>query len=951
MSSASSGGGRRQLLPMLLGVALACAGLQAAALAPPGQDSGSSEAGSYVVVLRDAPLAMSPVAGASKEGRLETTSDAATAYTDQLLQRQGEVLDQVQAEPDYQYTTVLNGFAVQLTGPELTTLQRRPEVLSITRDEPRQLLAQPPSAPAGPGLPATDVSPDLLGLRGAGGVWERLGGADQAGLGVVVGVLDTGLAWRNPSFSAVGMPAKPASFRGTCTSGEDPARWPTTACTNKVIGARHFVEGPRSEGVTLRSDESVSPLDVAGHGSHVAGTAAGRQTTARTFDGVNRSISGMAPMAHLAVYKVCWEAVGFGSGCYVQDSIAAIDQAVRDGVDVLNFSIGGDPSTYEDPVDLAFKGAAAAGVFVAAAGGNFNPNQPVAHTVPWMTTVAAAYHRSQDGAVPSVTSYSGRGPVDVPDAQQSVLKPDLGAPGEGVLAPYADGAGGAAQWEFLGGTSMAAPHVAGLAALQIQAKPAWSPMAVKSALMTSARRYATSSSNRAHVGGAGFVAARSMLDTPLVFDSRVADWDAFLANPSTGTRLNAPSVQIPRLTSSSPTAVTRTVTNVTGQQKTFTASTDSPATFPMRVTPSVLTIPAGGSATVTIQVSNTGAPVTSWQGGSVTWTSAGSPAVRIPVLGRGQVFAPKVGRLGGGNRYDTARLIAAQFPGGADTVYLASGLSFADALAGSPAAARGQVPSTLTSSGRPAPILLVGSDGIPPETRAALDALKPTSLVVLGGERAVPGTLVQQLRGEGYAVARVAGEDRYGTAAEIAKLSGSRVPLVYVASGADPSYPDALAGASAAARDDAPVLLTRPDRVPDSVVAALEQLQPARIVVLGGDAAVSGEVFRQLGADARLGGNDRWETAAAVAATFPRDPANVYVAYGRNWPDALAGSVLAGSQAAPVLITDTSSIPGPIAAQLERLSPQRLTILGGTKAVSTTVEDMLNVDYGRWVTE
>ncbi|MBA2694333.1 MAG: cell wall-binding repeat-containing protein, partial [Actinobacteria bacterium] len=912
----------------------------------------TAEDGSYVVVLRDAPLATGPTARATDQGRLDTTSESATAYTDRLLEQQDQVLSEVAADPTYHYTTALNGFAVPLTAAEVSALRQRPDVRSVTLDEPRQLLSDPASASAGPQLPATDIGPGLLGLSGPGGAWAQLGGADRAGRGVVVGILDTGISWRNPSFSATGMPGKPAGFTGACDSGQDAAGWPARACTAKIVSARYFVQGLRSAGAELARYESVSPLDVNGHGSHVSSTAAGRQTSAKGFDGRSASISGMAPMAHVAAYKVCWETVNpWEGGCYMQDSIAAVDRAVRDGVDVLNFSISGDPYGYDDPVDEAFKNAAAAGVFVAAAGGNSGSD--VEHTVPWLTTVAAAVHRSSDGAVPSIAGFSARGPVNAAGnpGLQTILKPDLGAPGVEVFAAVEDSEDDKPQWDRISGTSMASPHVAGLAALQMQAHPAWSPMAVKSSLMTSTRRYATRGSNNPHVGGAGFVAAKGMLATPLVFDSGLADWNAFVTKPSTGTRLNQPSVHVPQLPATAPTTVTRTVTNVSGQARTFRAAADSPSTFPMRVRPSVLTIPAGGSAQVSIQMANTGAAAGAWQKGAVTWTTSGLPAVRIPVLGRGQVFAPKVGRLGGANRFDTARLISAQFPGGADTVYLASGLSFADALAGSPAAARGQVPSTLTSSGRPAPVLLVGPDGIPTETRAALSSLKPRSIVALGGQRAVPEAILRGLRSQGYAVDRVAGEDRYDTAAKIALLSGSDVPLVYVASGADRSYPDALAGASAAARDDAPVLLTKQDRIPDSVRAALDELRPRRIVVLGGDGAVSDGVFRQLGADQRLGGTNRWETAAAVAATFGADPGNAYVAYGLNWPDALAGSVLAGSQSAPVLITGSTSIPAPVATQLNRLSPQRLTILGGTGVVSTTVADTLNRDYGRWIIE
>jgi putative cell wall-binding protein len=166
------------------------------------------------------------------------------------------------------------------------------------------------------------------------------------------------------------------------------------------------------------------------------------------------------------------------------------------------------------------------------------------------------------------------------------------------------------------------------------------------------------------------------------------------------------------------------------------------------------------------------------------------------------------------------------------------------------------------------------------------------------------------------------------------------VPVVYVASGAD--FPDALTGAAAAARDGGPVLLTRPDRVDPATAEALAHLQPERIVVLGGEAAVSASVFDEIGADQRLSGPTRFDTAAVVADTFTADPAHAYLAQARTWPDALAGSALAGAQGSPVLITEQASLPPTTRAALDRLSPQHLVLLGGPAAVSSAVEDTLN---------
>ena len=101
------------------------------------------------------------------------------------------------------------------------------------------------------------------------------------------------------------------------------------------------------------------------------------------------AISGIAPRARIAAYKACW-GQGDAGGCFNADTVAAIDQAVADGVDVINFSISGSTTNFRDPVEIAFLFAADAGVFVAASAGNNGPESgTVAHPGPWLTTVAA----------------------------------------------------------------------------------------------------------------------------------------------------------------------------------------------------------------------------------------------------------------------------------------------------------------------------------------------------------------------------------------------------------------------------------------------------------------------------------------------------------------------------------------------------------------------------------
>lgn len=165
-------------------------------------------------------------------------------------------------------------------------------------------------------------------------------------------------------------------------------------------------------------------------------------------------------------------------------------------------------------------------------------------------------------------------------------------------------------------------------------------------------------------------------------------------------------------------------------------------------------------------------------------------------------------------------------------------------------------------------------------------------------------------------VVRLAGADRYATAAEIARQFPAGLPVLYVASGQN--FPDALAGAALAATRDAPVVLVRSGDIPSPTAQALGELAPERIVILGGTASVSAGVETQLRAYAtantpdevtRLQGADRYATAAAIARQFPSGVPVLYVASGQNFPDALAGAALAGLGGAPAVLVRTDDIP------------------------------------------
>lgn len=268
-----------------------------------------------------------------------------------------------------------------------------------------------------------------------------------------------------------------------------------------------------------------------------------------------------------------------------------------------------------------------------------------------------------------------------------------------------------------------------------------------------------------------------------------------------------------------------------------------------------------------------------------------------------------VRRTAGSGRYDTAARIVDDTFDSAETVYLATGENFPDALSGAAAAARVG-----------APVLLTHPTILPDATVQQLRELGPATVVVLGGTAAVGEGVVDQVRAAtGATVRRIAGRNRYDTAARTVAEVFDRADTVYLATGE--AFPDALSGAAAAARIDAPVLLTRPTSLPPETERRLRDLQPRRVVILGGGIAVRAPVVAALDAFVedvdRYSGPTRYHTAAnIVAAVFDQPPPVVYVATGRDFPDALAGAAAAAAAGAPVLLTEPGALPEPPTALL-----------------------------------
>ncbi|WP_283134309.1 S8 family serine peptidase [Rhizohabitans arisaemae] len=285
---------------------------------------------------------------------------------------------------------VLGGISLRLPGNKAAELLKLPGVAAVQEDSAER--------------PNTDSSAAFIG---ANTIYNQLGGSSSSGKGVIVGILDSGAWPEQAQFADPGnLPAPPAKADGTprtCDFGDNPLTPATDVfvCNNKVIGGQPFLDTYNIiVGGEVFPD---SARDSNGHGTHTATTSAGGPASGANPLGINRgNIHGIAPAAHVSIYKVC----GL-EGCYQSDSAAAVAQAIRDGVRVINFSISGGNDPYSDPVELAFLDAYAAGVFVAASAGNSGPGpNTVAHRSPWVTTVAAS---TQSRTFQSTITLAGAG--------------------------------------------------------------------------------------------------------------------------------------------------------------------------------------------------------------------------------------------------------------------------------------------------------------------------------------------------------------------------------------------------------------------------------------------------------------------------------------------------------------------------------------------------------------
>ena len=338
--------------------------------------------------------------------KVNPADPAVEAYSTHLKGQQRAALAKVKGgDPSYDYVYSFNGFAAELTPAQAAELQAQPDVVSVHPDEAVEA--------------DTSSTPSFLGLDGKDGLWGRLGGptggkkSPGAGEDIVIGVIDSGIWPEVGSFSdrdasnKLAYQGKPEGFRGTCASAETVGddSWDANLCNNKLVTAQYFnAAWGGNEGVAQELPwEFLSPRDYNGHGTHTASTAGGNHgvdVTGATDE--FGEISGIAPRARIASYKALWSVEdGSTATGYTSDMVAAIDKAVADGVDVINYSVSGSSTDFLEPTEVAFLNAAAAGIFVSASAGNDGPDaSTVAHPGPWLTTVAAGTHnRTTTGAV------------------------------------------------------------------------------------------------------------------------------------------------------------------------------------------------------------------------------------------------------------------------------------------------------------------------------------------------------------------------------------------------------------------------------------------------------------------------------------------------------------------------------------------------------------------------
>ena len=386
----------------------------------------SAAPSTFIVQMKAAPVAEFEGTRPEAGEKIDVASPAVSSYIAQLRASHDEAAAAVGATKSYDYAITVNGFSAKLTAGQVAALRARPDVAAVHPQKNYRL--------------DTNNTSEFLGLNQRGGPWRR----KITGENVVIAVLDGGIWPEHPCFED-----KPTNIRGDrgrkipygpapkgfTGGGENSCQFGNTEfnpqdapfeCNNKLLTARYYVDGfidPTAENQGLGVGECLSARDCGqfgDHGTNVAGTAACNGNTPAQQNGEDAGfIAGTAPRARIAHYKVCWSTATSPTGtCSNVDLVAAVEQAIADGVDVMNLSLGSDSPVLGDAFDLALLNATRAGIYVATSAGN-NGSGPATvgspATAPWVTAVGAM----QDPGV-EITAVEVKAPASIAGTLEAV---------------------------------------------------------------------------------------------------------------------------------------------------------------------------------------------------------------------------------------------------------------------------------------------------------------------------------------------------------------------------------------------------------------------------------------------------------------------------------------------------------------------------------------------------
>ncbi|ADY57266.1 Subtilisin [Syntrophobotulus glycolicus DSM 8271] len=664
-----------------------------------------------------------------------------------------------------------------------------------------------------------------------------------------------------------------------------------------------------------------------GHGTSVAGAiAAGK-------NGIG--ILGVAYGARIMPVKAM-DSKGSGENDVIADGIV---WAVDHGAKIINLSMGAERQTavFDEALDYALD----KGCLVVAASGN---TDAVTHLS------GVAY----PGAYPGILAVSAIDSSNlITDFSRVGPEIELAAPGKRILTDYwsQDTSGEA----YATGTSIAAPIVSGAAALIWSRYPALAAQEVRQLLLNSAADLGTTGRDDDY--GYGKVdcyrALKLAQGLKQLSSPAAVSWEGGKIGSSAGEavltvpagafkagldeRNNDASLQVSVGEAALPGSLPQ---GILPGGKAYQISWEGQETHkPLNLSLS-MTRPVGETG----QPENEGAQEPAERTGKLAclylWSSArwlriggGIPfaegqSLEVPVNEPGIYMIgytdePSEPRISGSDRVQTAVEIAEEaYPTGCDTVIVARADDYPDALAGAPLAYQYH-----------APILLTDPDTLPREVEEAVKRLAPGKIIVLGGTGAVSGSVENSLQ-RLAATERIAGSDRFGTAAAIAEKLGNTGQAVIVSGS---NYPDAVAAAAHAAISGRPILLTGSFSLNSTTRQTLRKLSVTETEVIGGEGAVSSRVERDLPAPRRIGGADRYETSARLLQAYPPQGRVLYAATGADFPDALTGGVLAAAGMSNILLLPPGELSPSQITVLSALSQKKCVALGGAGVISENI--------------